>query len=356
MANQMQKQLPATRFAALASRLANWTGEKFRGIEPYVVIWWIFTGSVAASATGRALVDPAAPLAYFLAIAGTAGCAWMWLFSRALFRPRRPIEPWAIFAVGAVMSIESFWAVADLSFAAGRSGELYRLAENAASLICIAAIVMVYVETLSGVGPAMARRERRFRYSVVGVYSLIIVAALVGVAGASSETMAGQWKNAVLTACGLVAVFGSRAAIAFRRRFPMTQSNSMKKPARPKTRAAEIGPLARRIETAAANERLLATPGMKVAAFAAAIGEQDYKVTKCITGELGYRNFNQFINARRIDYAKRLLDDETCRDRSVASIAFDCGFNSIGPFNRAFRQKVGVTPSQYRQRQRLAAE
>ncbi|MEM8942714.1 MAG: helix-turn-helix domain-containing protein [Pseudomonadota bacterium] len=32
----------------------------------------------------------------------------------------------------------------------------------------------------------------------------------------------------------------------------------------------------------------------------------------------------------------------------MLSIALASGFNSIGPFNRAFKQRFGLTPSQYR--------
>jgi AraC-like DNA-binding protein len=34
------------------------------------------------------------------------------------------------------------------------------------------------------------------------------------------------------------------------------------------------------------------------------------------------------------------------------TIAIDCGFGSIGPFNRAFKQLVGRTPMAYRLSQR----
>jgi AraC-like DNA-binding protein len=37
----------------------------------------------------------------------------------------------------------------------------------------------------------------------------------------------------------------------------------------------------------------------------------------------------------------------------VASIAFDLGFGSLGPFNRAFRDETGLTPTEYR-RQKMA--
>jgi AraC-like DNA-binding protein len=33
----------------------------------------------------------------------------------------------------------------------------------------------------------------------------------------------------------------------------------------------------------------------------------------------------------------------------VLSIALDVGYGSIGPFNRAFKARMGMTPTQFRQ-------
>ena len=68
---------------------------------------------------------------------------------------------------------------------------------------------------------------------------------------------------------------------------------------------------------------------------------------------LGFRNFAAFVNARRIDAAKARLADPTQARESVSTIAFDLGFGSLGPFNRAFKEVTGQTPTEWR-RQRLA--
>jgi AraC-like DNA-binding protein len=40
----------------------------------------------------------------------------------------------------------------------------------------------------------------------------------------------------------------------------------------------------------------------------------------------------------------------------ILSIALECGYGSIGPFNRAFRQRFGMTPTQHRAGGRLAPD
>lgn len=355
MSNQFENpasMAPLTNWAALiAAPIVN----RFRSAEPTVIIWWIFAASVAASTSGRAFTEMSGPLLFMMTVAGTAGCAWMWLFSRALFRPAQQIGPVSILVVGAVMVVESSWALTSGRLADGLAGELFRIAENAASLICIAAIVFVFVEALSGVGATMARRERRFRYVFAGVYGTIVAVALIGVSGAGGDTFAAQWKGAVLLACGVIAVIGSRVAISFRRRNPLTVGAPQHRRGRTAPCDVTTSALVQRVQRAVANENLLATPGLKVSGFADAIGEQEYKITQCVTGPLGYRNFNQFINAHRIVYARRMLSDAKNDARSISSIAYACGFNSIGPFNRAFKDHVGVTPSDFRAARKTSA-
>lgn len=55
----------------------------------------------------------------------------------------------------------------------------------------------------------------------------------------------------------------------------------------------------------------------------------------------------QFVLRTRIQCAQRLLVTTT---RSVGSIASEVGFNDVSYFVRLFRQKIGFTPQEYRER------
>lgn len=72
----------------------------------------------------------------------------------------------------------------------------------------------------------------------------------------------------------------------------------------------------------------------------------EYRLRDVINGELGYRNFNAFINSYRVAYASELLCASS--DMSVNEIMRESGFRSHPPFNRAFRDVYGCTPVQYR--------
>lgn len=79
------------------------------------------------------------------------------------------------------------------------------------------------------------------------------------------------------------------------------------------------------------------------------LGVAEHRLRKLINGSLGHRNFAAFINARRIGAAKLALADPELSRTSISAIAFDLGFGSLGPFNRAFREATGTTPTAWRQ-------
>jgi len=329
-------------FADASALLARRVSPKMGRVEPCDILWWIFTACVVISTTSPHLGDVAAPLSYVLAIRGAAGCGWLWLLSRTLFRVEKPIARWNIFAIGAIIAVEAYWEITSTSAA---SGEIRRIAANAASFICIGAIVLVFVEVLSGYSSALPKHERRFRQIFVSVFGAMIAVALLWAVNATETSFGGQWAEAALHSCALICVVGARAAVSFRKRHPLPAGRARKAAHAP---AANDQGLAQRILHALEDGQRFTTPDLKVADLAASLGEQDYKVTQCITGFLGYRNFNHLINARRIDHAKALLTDPAHDGRPILSIAFDCGFNSIGPFNRAFKQEVGMTPRAFR--------
>lgn len=59
------------------------------------------------------------------------------------------------------------------------------------------------------------------------------------------------------------------------------------------------------------------------------------------------KNFNDFVNAYRVEAVKKMLNDDSVQHLSLLGIAYECGFNSKSTFNRAFKKATGVAPSAY---------
>ncbi|MEH6451198.1 MAG: helix-turn-helix domain-containing protein [Oleispira sp.] len=73
----------------------------------------------------------------------------------------------------------------------------------------------------------------------------------------------------------------------------------------------------------------------------------EYKVRKVINKELGYRNFNEFINEYRINEAAQRLISEP--ETPISNISLDVGYRTLSSFNRAFRKEKETTPTAYRE-------
>jgi AraC-like DNA-binding protein len=146
------------------------------------------------------------------------------------------------------------------------------------------------------------------------------------------------------------------AAAAFLRADPVLLGASLKAdasaappaPAAPKDLDPADRGVLERLEKAMAAEELWRREDLTIAALAVHVGAPEYRLRRLINDRLGFRNFAAFINARRIEAAKRDLRDPAKARVSVSTIAFELGFGSLGPFNRAFKDATGVTPSGWR--------
>ncbi|MEQ9221226.1 MAG: helix-turn-helix domain-containing protein [Cyclobacteriaceae bacterium] len=105
-----------------------------------------------------------------------------------------------------------------------------------------------------------------------------------------------------------------------------------------------------KIQSVMLDQQLYRKEKLTIGQLAEVIGEQEYRVRRVINQEMGYRNFIDFINAYRIKEATGLLKDPAQSDLTVLEIAYKTGFNSIGPFNRAFKLATGLTPTDYRKK------
>jgi AraC-like DNA-binding protein len=95
--------------------------------------------------------------------------------------------------------------------------------------------------------------------------------------------------------------------------------------------------------------------GLTIGAVAEAVGEPEHRLRRLINQRLGHRNFADFVNGHRIEAAKARLADPAEVRVAVATIAFDLGFGSLGPFNRAFRDATGASPTEWRKAALAAA-
>lgn len=103
-----------------------------------------------------------------------------------------------------------------------------------------------------------------------------------------------------------------------------------------------------RLECLMARDQVWKEEGLTIASLALRAGMPETQLRRLINDCLGYRNFPSYVNAHRIAAAKTRLSDPTEARISISTIAYDIGFSSLGPFNRAFKEEAGVSPSEWR--------
>ena len=297
----------------------------------------LFIGAIAFFFLGRMTDDRFGVFSDLIAIAANATCGWSWLLARSLFRPRvARISPWPLAAVLVLVAAGAF-----VQFADGRAEPLTHMIANIQGLISSTVLLLALSEPLREMRKDLPREERRFRFAFLGGHAALTTAAVVLANGAPAGSAIAAWSDVIKLTCAVLAVLGAGAAIWYRGRTPQPEH------VRRRSVSADEA-LAARILALLTGEAIYTVSSLKVADLARRVNEAEYKVTQCITGPLGFRNFNHMVNHFRIEEAARRLADPGYDHLPVLTIALDCGFGSIGPFNRAFKAQFAETPTAFR--------
>ena len=283
----------------------------------------------------------------------TGDAVVVWLFTRALlddtFVPR-----WWHALIWAAVAAYSF--VSCLWIAPVVHG---RPAIIAVNLLALCFIVLALAQTITSWSADLVERRRNLRVFIVGatvLYGGVTALLQISIWGRDTAAIANVANAAVLT--GIVAAIS----------YAMMRVDAADLFPAPVEAAADVpGPAAVVEDTGAdkklvdaltrlmADERIYRHDNISIGTLATKLAIPEYRLRRLINQRLGYRNFNVFLNNHRIEEAKAALADPTQAEVPVITIAMDAGFQSLGPFNRAFKATTGVTPTEYRKSKAPAA-
>jgi AraC-like DNA-binding protein len=88
---------------------------------------------------------------------------------------------------------------------------------------------------------------------------------------------------------------------------------------------------------------------LSIPVLASKLGVSKYRLRDFIQ-TLGYENFSTYVNTFRIKAVKKAFGNPENKHIPILTIALNHGFNSLSPFNRAFKSIEGITPSAYRKK------
>ena len=313
--------------------------------------------AVAASAITSAPGFPR-PWPYWgllLLALSSSGAVLFWLWARAAFDDDFVLRPWHGALLAAIVGAQLFdvWPPRGV-----HRGDLDRPLQ----FVYLGLALLAAVQTIATWRPDLVAGRRRLRAGV------LIGAVTYSAAGSLHNLWPAGVSGSVWSlgnAFGLWALLGLSAWSLFQAaRTPQpsavlpTADNApgdinIAAPGEDEPPAVDAE-LLRRLQRLMTVERAYRREGLTIGSLSAELGVQDYRLRQLINEGLGHRNFNAFLNSYRIDEARAALADPGQRQVPVLTIAMDCGFQSLGPFNRAFKADTGMTPTDYR-RQALEA-
>ncbi len=104
-----------------------------------------------------------------------------------------------------------------------------------------------------------------------------------------------------------------------------------------------------KIETLIREEKIYRTSGITIEAFSERTGVAT-KTLSFIVNRYYEKNFYEFINNYRVEEARMLLKNIQNKDVPIQDIYESVGFRSKSSFNTLFKKKIGMTPSEYREK------
>ena len=222
-------------------------------------------------------------------------------------------------------------------------------------LLTLVFVALAIREALAGRSGDLLEARRRFRLVLVALAALITVAVVISELpghgqpfGANLGTGAGLFFISFVIAFARLRVAAEPETIAMAPALPEAAAPPADAPADP-----QAAPLLTELERLMREERIYREPGLGIGGLAGRLGIPEYRLRRLINQRLGQRNFSAFINGYRLAEAKAALADPTQAAVPILTIALDAGFQSLGPFNRAFRSDTGITPSDFRRQATL---
>lgn len=284
---------------------------------------------------------PAVPWRLPFHLMSLATPAMFWLFALSWFDDDFRLRPWHVVIVLLVVAVG--FTANYLNFATQSPILFIAIGWRT---ISTALVVAAIVTALRGWKTDLVESRRRARLALslaVGAVILWIVAAELPLRDWPPPV---GWRVVNAASLFLLAAVLAATMLGWRDRALLSA------PAKPSTEPlrpeADDAPLLARLDADMRHERLYRQDGLTITTVAARMGVPEYRLRRAINQGLGARNFNAYLNAFRIGEAADALADPSQREVPILTIAMDAGFGSLAPFNRAFRDRHGCTPTEYR--------
>jgi AraC-like DNA-binding protein len=271
------------------------------------------------------------------------GAGLFWAFATELFGDRPRVELARFAPAALLLAIGVAKVLTDGTLADG-----FFLAHN---FIGAALMIHVLVVIWSGWRNDLVESRRRLRGPILAaaaLYAVAVIAVQISEIFWGSAQALSPLAAAVLLILGLAGIGALLQADPDLFARATAPRPTMPLPEPVPTTSGEDTKITQKLDRLMREERVYREEALTITALALKLGIPEYKLRRLINQQLGYRNFNAFLNQWRLADARQALADPAQRDVPISTIALDAGFQSLGPFNRAFKSESGLTPTAFR--------
>ena len=294
----------------------------------------------------------------------------LWLFSLSLFDDNFKIERLHVLVAGAFWlagasifpifySYFGYWpnmSPQELHHAVDGLGGVPAVIIFISDVLKFGMMAHMLLAAWQGRDDDLLEARRRFRSTFVVSGAIVVAIVVFSLSSGKSQPLQGLvWTDVAASA----AIF----AIVFYLLWNVTRidsewllgdlTQSEPTPLQPLSEPTDGLDLAR-LNDLAVNATLL-EQGLTITRLSEIAKMPEHRLRRLINQHMGFRNFSDFLNHHRIEAAKGRLANAQDRHTPVLTIAMELGYGSLGPFNRAFKERTGQTPTEFRTHS-LAAE
>lgn len=266
---------------------------------------------------------------------------FFWLFTRILFEDDLILDHRHILLGIAVLTV--CVSLTLLGEAVWLNETIRNVIDKVPELIATTFVFMAMLVAYSGIKTELLEHRLKFRIVFISLNSFVIILTALFGFDETSKTFAGGSTLQliqllmiliILSAFILYMINVQKGFFLEKEEEPVIENIDEK--------------LQNKIEQLFQDEKIYREEGLTIAKLAEKLNEKEYIIRKVINQQMNYKNFHDFLNQYRIKDACDILSDPEKAKTTILEISYEVGFNSLAPFNRAFKTITEKTPTEFR--------
>ena len=312
------------------------------------IIFAVFCGSIAMVLLKDISGETIGAYKYIIGLGTVATCNGYWLLSRSLFRKKNAIESHHL-ALAVIISLllfirQGYLFVSSAELIAVSSDSVARqILTELTILLSSCTLVLSFWEGCRGFKKAN-NSEQQQRVLFLATFGIAVLLSKLPQEVLGTDPLARDW---LISSIILVVLINTQTLMFWRYKNASAKENIDS--IQVDSALCEEQQLAAKVKSLLVEQQLFLQPNLKVGDIAKTLDLPEYRISKALKNHLNAKNFNQYINELRIDYAQQILKEPSKQQWPVLVVGLESGFASVGPFTRAFKAQTGFTPNQFRQ-------